>query len=352
MTNTLWEQAKSFLKAFYQESGKEAAQLNMRLQAIKEEIEQSGTYSHTFEEIEYGAKVAWRNSNRCIGRLFWQTLQVIDERKAETEQEVFAALERHIQIAYNGGKIKPVVTLFRPSGIRIWNHQLLRYAGYKQAGDPHSRAFTSICESLGWEGEGGDFDFLPWVVQLSNKPPVWKKVPEQSRVEVDITHPGLSWFKNLDLKWYAIPVISDMKLEIGGINYQAAPFNGWYMGTEIGARNFADEDRYNLLPKIAEKMNLPVKNASLLWKDRALIELNTAVLHSFKEAGATIVDHHTAAKQHQIFEQNETAAGRPVTGDWTWLIPPLSPASVHVFHRSYDNTIQSPNFFYQPVPYK
>ena len=27
-----------------------------------------------------------------------------------------------------------------------------------------------------------------------------------------------------------------------------APFNGWYMGTEIGARNLADADRYDLLP--------------------------------------------------------------------------------------------------------
>ena len=47
-----------------------------------------------------------------------------------------------------------------------------------------------------------------------------------------------------------------MRLEIGGIDYPMAPFNGWYMGTEIGARNLADQDRYNLLPKVAEIMEL------------------------------------------------------------------------------------------------
>ncbi|MBM7651165.1 nitric oxide synthase oxygenase domain/subunit [Neobacillus cucumis] len=100
-----------------------------------------------------------------------------------------------------------------------------------------------------------------------------------------ISHPHYKWFTNLELKWYAVPMISDMILEIGGITYTAAPFNGWYMGTEIGARNFADESRYNMLPKIGKLMGLDIKSNISLWKDRALLELNTAVLHSFKEDG-------------------------------------------------------------------
>ena len=50
-----------------------------------------------------------------------------------------------------------------------------------------------------------------------------------------------------------MPAITNMRLEIGGIDYPAAPFNGWYMGTEIGARNLADADRYDLLPVIAAR---------------------------------------------------------------------------------------------------
>jgi nitric-oxide synthase len=77
-----------------------------------------------------------------------------------------------------------------------------------------------------------------------------------------------------------------MKLEVGGIHYNAAPFNGWYMGTEIGARNLADTDRYNVLEKVAAIMGLDTERNTSLWKDKALVELNTAVLHSYKNAAS------------------------------------------------------------------
>jgi nitric-oxide synthase len=57
------------------------------------------------------------------------------------------------------------------------------------------------------------------------------------RLEVELSHPELDWFIDLGLRWHAVPAISNMRLCIGGISYPAAPFNGWYMGTEIGARN-------------------------------------------------------------------------------------------------------------------
>lgn len=60
----------------------------------------------------------------------------------------------------------------------------------------------------------------------------------------------------MGLKWHALPAVSDWRLEIGGISYTAAPFNGWYMSAEIGARNFGDAHRYNMLPVVAKKMGL------------------------------------------------------------------------------------------------
>lgn len=165
-------------------------------------------------------------------------------------------------------------------------------------------------------------------------------------------HPDFPGFTELELKWYAVPIVSEMRLNIGGIHYTAAPFNGWYMGTEIGARNFSDEHRYNLLPQMAKIMGLDTSSKATLWKDRALVELNLAVLYSFKEAGVSIVDHHTAASQFQRFEEREAEAGRAVTGNWTWLIPPMSPATTHIFHQSYDNRVVTPNFFYQDKPYE
>ena len=55
------------------------------------------------------------------------------------------------------------------------------------------------------------------------------------------------WFKDLGLKWYALPAVSSMLLEVGGLEFSACPFNGWYMGTEIGVRDFCDYQRYNIL---------------------------------------------------------------------------------------------------------
>ena len=72
-------------------------------------------------------------------------------------------------------------------------------------------------------------------------------------LEVPLVHPELEWFAELRLRWHAVPAISNMPLAIGGITYPAAPFNGWYVGTEIGARNLADADRYDLLPVVAER---------------------------------------------------------------------------------------------------
>lgn len=358
--HTLWTEASEFIRQCYQELGIDDSRIADRLAEVAREIEATHTYSHTAEELAHGAKMAWRNSNRCIGRLFWPSLQVFDARHCETEEDIHAALLRHIEYATNEGRIRPAITVF-PAGdqddgrVRIWNHQLIRYAGYETeegvVGDPHSVPFTRKCQSLGWQGAGTPFDVLPLVVQCGNKPPQWHDIPPASVMEVRLTHPEFAWFEELGLKWYGVPIISDMRLEIGGLSYNAAPFNGWYMGTEIGARNLADDTRYNMLPSVAERMGLSTASNATLWKDKALVELNIAVLHSFKEAGVSIVDHHTAAQQFMRFAEQERQADRPLTGDWTWLIPPLSPAATPIFHHSYDNTGMSPNFYYQQAPY-
>ncbi|SMO62909.1 nitric oxide synthase oxygenase [Melghirimyces algeriensis] len=359
-TTTLYQHATAFIKNCYMELGKTETETEQRLAEVKMDIETHGFYEHTFEELEHGARMAWRNSNRCIGRLFWNTLQVFDARNLETEEDLFEALCHHIEYATNQGKIRPAITVFKPNledftSVRLWNHQLLRYAGYETKeggrGDPASLSFTQACHSLGWKGKGTDYDILPLVIQIGGNSPRWFDIPKDIILEVPIHHPDFSWFKDLGLQWYAVPIISDMRLEVGGIHYTAAPFNGWYMGTEIGARNLADPFRYNMLPVIASYMGLQKDKNSTLWKDKALIELNIAVIDSFKKNGVTIVDHHTAAQQFKLFEQQEKKQGREVTGDWTWLIPPVSPATTHIFHREYQDDRVLPNYVYQEKPY-
>ena len=344
-------EVQQFLALFQIEQNKTSTWLSNRLKEIK----QTGTYIPTTEELIFGARVAWRNSNKCIGRLFWQSLHVVDSRGLLDEYAIFESLLAHIQYATNKGKIRPTITVFEPGRVRIWNHQLIRYAGYETeegiVGDPHSVPFTKVCESLGWQGEGTAFDVLPLVVQVDERRPQVFSIPHEYVLEVPIRHPTRSEVEALCMKWYAVPIISCMRLQMAGIDFQASPFNGWYMGTEIGARNLADHDRYNMLSAMAEIFGLDTKKQSSLWRDRALVELNIAVLHSFKEDGVSIVDHHTAAQQFKLFEEAETAAGRELTGNWSWLIPPLSPATTHIFHKPYVNVYNTPNYFYQKPPY-
>ncbi|MFJ7951639.1 nitric oxide synthase oxygenase [Lysinibacillus sp. NPDC096418] len=345
------QEVQRYLSLYQLEKNESEAWLTNRLHEIKA----VGEYIPTTEELTFGAQVAWRNSNKCIGRLFWQSLHVVDARDTLDEQAIFEKLLMHIQFATNNGKIRPTITVFAPGRVRIWNHQLIRYAGYETAegivGDPHSVSFTKICESLGWKGEGTAFDVLPLVVQVDERSPQVFSIPQESILEVPIRHPEREEVDALGMKWYAVPIISSMRIQMAGIDFQAAPFNGWYMGTEIGARNLADHDRYDILPAIANIFGLDTTKQASLWKDRALVELNIAVLHSFKEDGVSIVDHHTAAQQFKLFEEAEATAGREFTGNWSWLIPPLSPAATHIFHKPYVNVYNTPNYFYQKPPY-
>lgn len=50
------------------------------------EIEKTGTYTHTFKELEVGAQLAWRNSSKCAGRITWSSLVVRDKREVESCQ--------------------------------------------------------------------------------------------------------------------------------------------------------------------------------------------------------------------------------------------------------------------------
>lgn len=49
------------------------------------------------------------------------------------------------------------------------------------------------------------------------------------------------------MKWYTVPGVSNMMFDCGGIQFTAAPFNGWYLSTEIGCRDLCDTHRYNML---------------------------------------------------------------------------------------------------------
>ena len=359
-TSSLFDQAHEFLQQYYSESN--LSGLEKRLDQVQVEILRDGTYRLTEKELSFGAKLAWRNSNRCMGRLFWKTLKVRDRRSLNSAEEVFADALAHLKSATHGGKIRSTLSIYASAdegvpGFRILNKQLIRFAGYRLPngeilGDPDSVSFTNYCTALGWEGKKTAFDLLPIVIQREGEPAQWFAIPEEQVLRVNLSHPDYSWFQELNLQWYAVPVISDMRLEIGGISFPCAPFNGWYMLTEIAARNLGDAQRYNMLPVIAKKMNLDTRQVKTLWKDKAMLVLQEAVLHSFQAQGVTLVDHHTASEQFLEFCKQEDAKGRTVQADWAWIVPPAAGSTLGVFHQEWENQILSPNFYYQPAAWK
>jgi nitric-oxide synthase len=349
-------EAERFIRLFHEEHP-HAGPPDDRLREVRTQIDRFGTYWHTAEELVHGARVAWRNNSRCIGRLYWRSLRVRDRRALSGSDEIAEECVAHLRETITGGRIRPTITVFHPSsphrpGPRIWNEQLARYAGYQAGdeviGDPRNLGFTNLVRRLGWAGRGGRFDLLPLVVQAPGQPPRMYQLPASCVPEVPLSHPRYLWFAELGLRWFAVPAISNMCLEIGGICYPAAPFNGWYMGTEIGARNFGDSGRYDQLPLIAERMGLDTSSERTLWRDLALVELNVAVLHSFAQAGVTITDHHTESRRFLAHLQREEASGRACPADWTWIVPPLSGSATPVFHRYYDQADLRPNYVYHP----
>ncbi|SNY10186.1 nitric oxide synthase oxygenase [Paractinoplanes atraurantiacus] len=346
-------EAEDFLRQCYTENPR-LGPVEPRLAIVRAQIAATGTYVHTTEELAYGAKMAWRNASRCIGRLYWRSLMVLDRRRARTADEIFSLLVHHLRTA-GEGTIRPVISIFaaaqpgRPYA-RVWNEQLIRYAGYRDAGgcpvgDSRLTGFTDAMRGFGWRGKGEQFDVLPLAIETPHEGVRLYELPERAIREVPLTHPEFAWFAELGLRWHAVPAISNMRLTIGGVHYPLAPFNGWYMGTEIGARNLADTDRYDMLPVVAARMGLDTSRASTLWKDRALVELNRAVLHSFEQAGVRMSDHHTESERFLKHIENEQRAGRRVPADWTWIVPPMSSGVTPVFHRYYDEADLKPNFY-------
>ncbi|ROT84715.1 nitric oxide synthase [Penaeus vannamei] len=54
----------------------DSAEHKGRWQEVSRSVAKRGTYDLTFDELVFGAKLAWRNAPRCVGRMQWKRLQV------------------------------------------------------------------------------------------------------------------------------------------------------------------------------------------------------------------------------------------------------------------------------------
>ncbi|KAM8980401.1 nitric oxide synthase 3 isoform 1-T1 [Sarcophilus harrisii] len=356
-------QARDFINQYYSSIKRSGSPAHgQRLREVEAEVAATGTYQLRESELVFGAKQAWRNAPRCVGRIQWGKLQVFDARDCSSAQEMFTYICNHIKYATNKGNLRSAITVFpqRSQGkgdFRIWNSQLIRYAGYRQQdgsvlGDPANVEITELCIQHGWTPKNGRFDVLPLLLQASDEPPELFPLPPELVLEVPLQHPTLEWFESLGLRWYALPAVSNMLLEIGGLEFPAVPFSGWYMSSEIGMRNLCDPHRYNILEDVAVCMDLDTRTTSSLWKDKAAVEINLAVLHSYQLAKVTIVDHHAATASFMKHLENEQRARGGCPADWVWIVPPISGSLTPVFHQEMVNYFLSPAFHYQPDPWK
>ena len=241
------EEATAFIKQFAEETCiYDKGQLEERLVRIKNDLTFTGTYVHTHDELEFGCRLAWRNSGRCIMRKVSFTLELRDCRQVTTAEECYDQCVDHLKYAFNDGAIKPVISVFRPktdgksAPVRIWNRQLLGYAAYRRKdgsimGDPVNLGFTALCVKFGWEPpeEKSDFDVLPWVISdeyTGHENPKVFKIPADAVEEIEFEHPDHDLFETLNLRWYALPCISNIGVDVGGmykdryILFKIAPF--------------------------------------------------------------------------------------------------------------------------------
>ena len=353
-------EAQQFLSQVADELDWSSARTRKRLTEVAREIRATGTYTHTSEELDYGAKLAWRNAPKCIGRISWKNLIVRDLRHVNDATSIYDACVQHLRTATNGGNIEIVLSVFRPLapgerwGPRLWNSQLVRYAGYDMGdgtkrGDGANIELTDAIMKLGWTPPEprGDYDILPLVIDLPGDSPRIFPLAAEEVLEVPITHPTEPRFAELGLKWCAVPAISNFHLEIGGVVYGCAPFNGWFMGTEI-ARDLWEPGRYDRALDIARALGLDTTSERTLWRDRAFLELNVAILHSFQHAHVTLVDHQTASRQFLIHDQREKRAGRECPAQGSWIVPAAGGSTTPVWHHEMRDFHLKPTYKYAP----
>lgn len=94
-------------------------------------------------------------------------------------------------------------------------------------------------------------------------------------------------------------------------------------------------------------MKLDTRTPVTLWKDRAMVEINVAVLHSFQKMNVTIVDHHTASESFMKHLENEQRLRNGCPADWIWIVPPLSGSATPVFHQEMALYYLKPCYDYQ-----
>jgi sulfite reductase alpha subunit-like flavoprotein len=221
-------------------------------------------------------------------------------------------------------------------------------------GDPAQAQLTKDIIALGWQPPNPQtrWDVLPLVAMAEGDQPAFATLPSELTQLISISHPKYPKMADLNLRWVKFPALSRLGFDIGGVQYTASPFIGWFMDAEIGVRNLADIFRYNVLPDVAKVIGWTSPTHTfdelsdhdrLLWLSKAQAELNYAVYCSFQKAGVTCTSSLTASQSWTAFDdQHLREKGYRLNADPYWISPPQG-SILPLWHRG-----GAPN--YQPKP--
>ena len=227
---TLLREAREFCHLFHSELGLSSDMELARWSEIESHVMIYHTYNLIFEELQHGARVAWRNAPKCPNRAKYMELTVADHRHSVTTNEgMFDATLELLDESISSGSTITRMAVFRAKlpgekqGPRFWNSSILRFAGYKELGenggllgDPVDAEFTdALINRFGWKAPEpkSRFGVLPLLLQIDeNEPPHHLHIPESYVPIVPINHPKYPSLSALALCWFGIPVISGMEL--------------------------------------------------------------------------------------------------------------------------------------------
>lgn len=235
-TSRTWDRAASvdpaeataFLRMYHAARGGPGRLERHRLAEVRAEIEHTGTYTHTSEELIFGTRVAWREANRSVARGYWLGVEVRDLRHVATPDAIFTELVEHLELTARRGRypIRPVISVFGPAAphqpaIRLWNRRLVALAGYQRpdgtvTGDRSTVDFTTTVLAYGWRPPRGSRSPLPLVV--------------------DSPRDGIKFFDLPEAASRPVRTIANLRLCVGGISYPIAPFN-------VAGNDHEDRDR-------------------------------------------------------------------------------------------------------------
>ena len=100
------EEARAFFQAYHDAAGHGRDLRQRRWAEVRRDLRKWGHYDHNPDELGFGARLAWRNTGRCIGRLPWESLEVADCRQIKDPHEIAARISDHLQEADSGGGIR------------------------------------------------------------------------------------------------------------------------------------------------------------------------------------------------------------------------------------------------------